>query len=119
MSCVYEQKITRCHIGRSKGVNDRKKKTVAAFHLAASVSGLWYCACWLAVTVMLTGNRMESLLLLETHVLFLLRTSQNACSEQAYLFKRAMGRTGFQYVRDTTPLGDSILSIGAYCECYK
>ncbi len=45
----FTEDILTCHSRKSTGINNNKKILMAEFHLAASVSGTWCCACWLIV----------------------------------------------------------------------
>lgn len=38
--------ILACHNVKSTNVSNKKKKRLAEFNLAASVSATWHCACW-------------------------------------------------------------------------
>lgn len=50
--------MTFCHVTIGRAQVETMKWLTVGFHLAASVSGCWYCACWLTVTAY-WGTRIE------------------------------------------------------------
>ncbi len=80
----FTYNMSACHSRKSTSVNNK----MAEFHLAASVSGSCYCACWFTVVTLLGHlNRAEpSLMLLVTpSVLFLWKRAYTRSQLISYL----------------------------------